>query len=156
MDLDADGQIILTEALDRAMQDNQTFMQLMLNVVEYLSHYPSIMPMPIIDRQLGQMGLECQTYAKALRYKELEFRKHFSIDEMYVGKPARVVAASPHLLSLIEDMIKITQAVQQPEIAQGVSFCNLPLFDHNSNLACLALGTGHAIYPKEHGARLHD
>lgn len=124
VELDADGQIVLTEALDRAMQDNQAFMQLMLNVVEYLSHYPSIMPMPITDRQLGQMGLECHTYAKALRYKELEFRDHFEIDNMYVGKRPRVVAASPKLLLLIEDMIMITQAVQQPEIAQGVSIKN--------------------------------
>ena len=42
------------------------------------------------------------------------------MDEMYIGHRPRLAAASTELLSLIEDMIKITQALQEPEIAQGV------------------------------------
>lgn len=54
-------------------------------------------------------------------YLQVEFRQRFQIDRLYVGQQAAVVKSSPELTALVEDMIKITQALQDPEAAQGVS-----------------------------------
>lgn len=68
-------QTVLMEALERVMQDNPMFMQLMLSVVEFMSHYQVAIRFPVSEARLGHMGLQCHAYAKALRYKEVRIAR---------------------------------------------------------------------------------
>lgn len=109
----------LVEGLERIMEHSTICMQLMLNVAEFMSHYGSIEKL-FSDKALGKMGLQCHTYAKALKYKEIEFSNKFNIDEMLIGQRQIGVETSTQLFALVEDMIRINQSLQEPEAARGV------------------------------------
>lgn len=102
------------------MHHDQTFMQLMLNVAEFMSHYPTSQPLPIKTKVFGQMALECRTYAKALRYLEQEFVGNFRMSDFHNGLRPAPVDSTVELLDIVEDLIKVDQALQEPEAAQGV------------------------------------
>ena len=118
--LDDAARAQLAEGLERAMQHNQVFMQLMLNVAEFMSHYSTPIAALFSQPVLGRMNLQCHTYAKALRYKETEFSGEFNIALLHAGQRTKAVKASSELLVLIEDMIKVNQSLQEPEAARGI------------------------------------
>ena len=59
-------------------------------------------PLPIDHKLLGALAEKCQAYAKALHYKELEFRKTHNISDV------------------LESLIAINNKLQQPTAALGV------------------------------------
>ena len=120
VELTADQQALLTEGLEKAMYHNQPFMQLMLSTAEFMSHCPPDVAAPISSEVLGQMGIECHAFAKALRYKEQEFAMHFDVHGLTCGKHPETVEPNPELLATVEDLIRIHQALGEPEAAQGV------------------------------------
>ena len=119
-ELDADHQALLSEGLEKAMNHNLVFMQLMLSVAEFMSHGPANIAMPVESSVLGHMGMECHAYAKALRYKEEEFAAFFDVHGFYCGHHPPPIDAVPELLATVEDLIRIHQALQEPEAAQGI------------------------------------
>ena len=48
-------------------------LQTLLNLAEFMEHDEK--PLPIDIRALGALAANCQAYAKALHYKELEFQR---------------------------------------------------------------------------------
>ncbi|KAL9656580.1 hypothetical protein ABK040_012162 [Willaertia magna] len=73
-------------------------LQTLLNLAEFMEHDES--PLPIAISALGYLALQCQCYAKALHYKEIEFQQNPS--------------------ALIEDLISINNQLQQQEAAMGI------------------------------------
>ena len=122
-----DQQALLSEGLEKAMNHNQVFMQLMLSVAEFMSHGPANISMPVKTEVLGNMGMECHAYAKALRYKEQEFESFFDVHGFYCGLHPPPIDAVPELLATVEDLIRIHQALNEPEAAQGI----LAFLKHN-------------------------
>ena len=75
-------------------------MQILLNCLEWMERDGQ--PITAIDiKKLGQFGTQCHAYAKALHYKEIEFRE----------KP------DSHT---IEELISLNNQLQQPEAAVGI------------------------------------
>ncbi|EDQ92944.1 uncharacterized protein MONBRDRAFT_5087 [Monosiga brevicollis MX1] len=118
-ELTPEEQAEMTDGLERAMKADHIFMQMMLNVAEFMSHYFERVGLPFSNQLLGRMALECNAYAKALRYKESELGSHFDMRWLYSGIVLRPVQATEEILGAVEDLIEITQALQQPEAAQG-------------------------------------
>lgn len=73
-------------------------LQTLLNLAEFMEHDDK--PLPIDIRALGALAEKCQTHAKALHYKEIEFQLN----------PA----------STIEALISINDQLQQHEAAMGI------------------------------------
>src|SRR5690606_34615590 len=73
-------------------------LQTLLNLAEFMEQDEK--PLPIDVRTLGEHAENCHAYAKALHYKELEFK------------------TSP--TSTIEALISINNQLQQPEAALGI------------------------------------
>lgn len=73
-------------------------LQFLLNLIEFMELAET--PLPIDSRILGSLAEKCHAYAKALRYKEMEFRK------------------SP--TTAIEALITINNQLQQNDAALGI------------------------------------
>eukprot|EP01114_Cavostelium_apophysatum_P008932 TRINITY_DN21_c0_g2_i1.p1 TRINITY_DN21_c0_g2~~TRINITY_DN21_c0_g2_i1.p1 ORF type:complete len:2332 (-),score=773.36 TRINITY_DN21_c0_g2_i1:268-7263(-) len=73
-------------------------LQTILNLAEFMEQDEK--PLPIDPRTLGQLAEKCHAYAKALHYKEMEYK------------------TSP--VQTIEALISINNQLQQPEAALGV------------------------------------
>eukprot|EP00045_Choanoeca_perplexa_P018278 m.285189 g.285189 ORF g.285189 m.285189 type:complete len:2476 (+) comp17770_c0_seq3:155-7582(+) len=115
----------MADALQNAMYADHVFMQMMLNVAEFMSHSfgtknEPLLSLPFSTTTLGTMALDCHAYAKALRYKEDELRLYFDMADLNAGVARLPVAATPDVLQAVEDLIEITQSLQQAEAAQGV------------------------------------
>ncbi|KAF9582493.1 phosphatidylinositol kinase- protein kinase tor1, partial [Lunasporangiospora selenospora] len=92
----------LAEAIKTALQSptiSPEIIQTLLNLAEYMEHDDK--PLPIEIRLLGKCALSCHAYAKALHYKELEFR-------------------SNHSTLNIESLISINNHLQQSDAAAGI------------------------------------
>ncbi|KNC51511.1 phosphatidylinositol kinase Tor2 [Thecamonas trahens ATCC 50062] len=76
-------------------------LQQLLNLAEYMDRNSQALPIPI--RSLGELAVSCRAYAKALRYKELE----------YEAQEVKDVA-------LVEELIAINHQLQDAEAASGV------------------------------------
>eukprot|EP01104_Vermistella_antarctica_P000464 TRINITY_DN1061_c7_g1_i1.p1 TRINITY_DN1061_c7_g1~~TRINITY_DN1061_c7_g1_i1.p1 ORF type:complete len:2466 (-),score=573.86 TRINITY_DN1061_c7_g1_i1:99-7496(-) len=76
-------------------------LQTLLNLAEFMEHED--LPLPIDMRKLDSLAVKCHAYAKALHYKEVEFRKVSSPDP-----------------SIVEGLISINNHLQQPEAAIGI------------------------------------
>lgn len=74
--------------------------QVILNLAEFMEHCDS-QALPIDPKLLGERAMECRAYAKALHYKESEFR-----------------AEKSH--QVIESLILINNKLQQKEAAEGL------------------------------------
>lgn len=75
-------------------------MQILLSCFEWMERDGK--PLTAIDiNKLGRFGTKCHAYAKALHYKEIEFKK----------KPDN---------QTIEDLISLNNQLQQPEAADGI------------------------------------
>ena len=75
-------------------------MQILLNCLEWMERDGK--PITAIDiKKLGEFGTQCHAYAKALHYKEIEFRE----------KPDS---------KTIEELISLNTQLQQPEAAVGI------------------------------------
>ena len=111
-------------------------MQLLVHAAEFMTHYPEKISLPISSTQLTAFSQKCQTYAKALRFKELEFVSLFPLESKLNGEVwaclgahlASIlsfqrmdpVPATPALLEISEDLVKLAQQLQQDELADGV------------------------------------
>lgn len=74
--------------------------QTILNLAEFMEHCDS-QSLPIDSKLLGERAMECRAYAKALHYKESEFRQEKSHQ-------------------VIESLILINNKLQQKEAAEGL------------------------------------
>ena len=93
----------LVRSLEAAlMADNipPEILQNLLNLAEFMEHHDK--PLPIDYRTLGALAEKCHAYAKALHYKEMEFRQ------------------SQNIASTLEALISINNKLQQPQAAIGV------------------------------------
>lgn len=82
-------------------QDVPKVTQTLLNLAEFMEHCDDIAPLPLEPELLAERALKSRAYAKALHYKEMEFRK---------GPTT----------SVLESLISINNKLQQPEAAAGV------------------------------------
>lgn len=73
--------------------------QILLNLAEFMEHDDKVLPIPIST--LGAYAQKCRAYAKALHYKELECISEPTVDT-------------------IEDLIRINNHLQQPDVAVGI------------------------------------
>ena len=90
------------------MRNHTAFMQMMLGVA--MTHYPGNLSLPIPRATLGDMGMECHAYAKALRCREQDLYSHCDKYAINLGVPAPRAKMTPELLVAVEDMIRIYQA----------------------------------------------
>ncbi|OQV15683.1 Target of rapamycin [Hypsibius exemplaris] len=90
----------LEEALKR--QDVPEITQTLLNLAEFMEHCEKG-PLPLDPPLLAELAIRCRAYAKALHYKENEFRTSGSQDP-----------------KVLESLISINNKLQQPEAASGV------------------------------------
>ena len=74
-------------------------LQALLNLAEFMEHDDH--PLPIDIRKLGEHAQKCHAYAKALHYKEMEFRKSPDSD-------------------CVEALVSINNQLEQPEAAVGI------------------------------------
>jgi FKBP12-rapamycin complex-associated protein len=91
----------LVASLERALSSPtipQEILQTLLNLAEFMEHFDQ--PLPVDPTMLGALAEKCHAYAKALRYKEIEFQ------------------SSP--LTTLGAMITIYTELQEPESARGV------------------------------------
>eukprot|EP00052_Salpingoeca_macrocollata_P027230 m.257819 g.257819 ORF g.257819 m.257819 type:complete len:2371 (+) comp22712_c0_seq2:129-7241(+) len=119
-EMPSEQQTAVAEALETPMRKNPVFMQMMLNVVELMSHHQQQIELPIAPRLLGGMAFDCHAFAKALRYKETELTNFFAIAAIHNGVTPPAITAHPDLLAVVQDLIEINQELQEPEAAQGV------------------------------------
>eukprot|EP00730_Choanoeca_flexa_P003522 TRINITY_DN11433_c0_g1_i2.p1 TRINITY_DN11433_c0_g1~~TRINITY_DN11433_c0_g1_i2.p1 ORF type:complete len:1412 (+),score=409.66 TRINITY_DN11433_c0_g1_i2:447-4238(+) len=115
----------VADVLRSAMYADHVFMQMMLNVAEFMSHATGtknepLLTLPFKTNQLGAMALDCHAYAKALRYKEEELSDMFDMPLLNAGIVKQPLHADENLMNVVEDLIEITQSLQQAEAAQGV------------------------------------
>lgn len=82
-------------------QDVTKVTQTLLNLAEFMEHCDDIGSLPLEPELLAERALKSRAYAKALHYKEMEFRK---------GPTT----------SVLESLISINNKLQQPEAAAGV------------------------------------
>jgi len=73
-------------------------LQLLLNLAEFMEHDDK--PLPIDPKKLGALAEKCHAYAKALHYKEAEFRE-LSVKDA----------------NTIEELISINNNLQQHEVS---------------------------------------
>ncbi|CAB3230731.1 unnamed protein product [Arctia plantaginis] len=92
----------LANALEQALTapDAPELAHTVLNLAEFMEHCESG-PLPISTHLLGERAMHCRAYAKALHYKEEEFRS---------GATSQVVEA----------LIHINNKLQQKEAAEGL------------------------------------
>ena len=74
--------------------------QMVLNLAEFMEHCDAG-PLPLNSHVLGERAMECRAYAKALHYKEVEFRENATSE-------------------VVEDLISINNKLQQREAAEGL------------------------------------
>lgn len=93
---------LLVESLQQALMvpDLPEITQTILNLAEFMEHCDTD-PLPIDWHLLGERAMECRAYAKALHYKEREFRTNKSNN-------------------VIESLIHINNKLQQKEAAEGL------------------------------------
>ncbi|GAV00928.1 TOR [Ramazzottius varieornatus] len=89
----------LEDALNR--HDIAEITQTLLNLAEFMEHCEKG-PLPLEPKVLADLAIRCRAYAKALHYKEIEFR------------------ADPKSVDVLESLISINNKLQQPEAAAGV------------------------------------
>lgn len=92
----------LAKSLQEALlvPDIPEITQTILNLAEFMEHCDS-QSLPIDSKLLGERAMECRAYAKALHYKEAEFRHEKSHQ-------------------VIEALILINNKLQQTEAAEGL------------------------------------
>ncbi|XP_015781821.1 serine/threonine-protein kinase mTOR [Tetranychus urticae] len=84
-------------------QDIPEVTQTLLNLAEFMEHCDDIGPLPLEAELLAERALKCRAFAKALHYKEIEFRNH----------------KNGPTTSILESLISINNKLQQPEAAAG-------------------------------------
>lgn len=92
----------LVAAIENAFAASSTpleVIQQLLNLAEFLEHEER--PVPIDIHTLGAYAYKCHAFAKALYYKELEYKAHAST-------------------SIVESLISINHQMQQPDAAAGL------------------------------------
>lgn len=95
----------LTESLEIALSSQNIppeILQILLDLAEFMEHNEKALPIDI--KQLASLATKCHAYAKALYYKETEFRQ--------VHRPTDV--------GLIEDILSVNFQLQTHEAAQGM------------------------------------
>ena len=131
----------LVEALEKALLSTslpQDILQTLLNLAEFMEHDGK--PLPIDIRTLGALALRCHAYAKALRYREMEFYRQVkdlgktewqfrhvsgaSLDTSggtaAPGERTTMALASQSTAKVIETLISINNQLEQPEAAVGI------------------------------------
>lgn len=101
-ELSAEKKTQLAASLKQALlvPDLPEITQTILNLAEFMEHCDSHI-LPIDPKLLGERAMECRAYAKALHYKESEFRQEKSHQ-------------------VIESLILINNKLQQKEAAEGL------------------------------------
>lgn len=95
-------QMDLTGALEIALSSSTIppeILQILLDLAEYMEHNEK--PLPIDIKVLASLAMKCRAYAKALYYKETEYRRGVTT-------------------ALVEDIISINYQLQLHEAAQGM------------------------------------
>jgi FKBP12-rapamycin complex-associated protein len=95
----------LTTSLETALSSQNIppeILQILLDLAEFMEHNEKALPIDI--KTLAALATKCHAYAKALYYKETEFRQ--------VERPTDA--------NLIEDIISINYQLQLHEAAQGL------------------------------------
>lgn len=101
-ELTYDLQKELTSALEIALSSSSIppeILQILLDLAEFMEHNEK--PLPIDTKVLASLAMKCHAYAKALYYKETEYRKGVTT-------------------ALVEDIISINYQLQLHEAAQGM------------------------------------
>lgn len=111
------------EASDNLVEiarQHKVFAQLVLSTSELMSH--SFIPLPPLmsDAKLTSLAVSSRAFAKALRYKENDFRRFFNTSAIYSGLSQPRVPATSALGAAIADLIELNHALQIPESAKGV------------------------------------
>jgi len=92
----------LTAALETALSSSSIppeILQILLDLAEFMEHNEK--PLPIDIKVLAALAMKCHAYAKALYYKETEYRRGITT-------------------ALVEDIISINYQLQLHEAAQGM------------------------------------
>lgn len=95
-------QMDLTGALEIALSSSTIppeILQILLDLAEFMEHNEK--PLPIDIKVLASLAMKCRAYAKALYYKETEYRRGVTT-------------------ALVEDIISINYQLQLHEAAQGM------------------------------------
>lgn len=101
-ELTYDLQKELTSALEIALSSSTIppeILQILLDLAEFMEHNEK--PLPIDIKVLASLAMKCHAYAKALYYKETEYRRGVTT-------------------ALVEDIISINYQLQLHEAAQGM------------------------------------
>ena len=121
----------LIDAIETAFASTSTppeILQQLLNLAEFLEHEER--PLPIDIHTLGAYAYKCHAFAKALYYKELEFKtllqqKQSTLENEYTTKSKDKLSddsftTSTAHHSAIESLISINHQMQQPDAAIGL------------------------------------
>jgi serine/threonine-protein kinase mTOR len=95
----------LTQSLETALSSQNIppeILQILLDLAEFMEHNEKALPIDI--KQLASLATKCHAYAKALYYKETEFRQSHRTTDVV----------------LIEDILSVNFQLQTHEAAQGM------------------------------------
>jgi len=179
--LDVTYQGPLVENMERALLHPELptdILQMLLNLAEFMEHRDK--PLPIDIRTLGELALRCHAYAKALRYREMEFYRQVQDlgssewEELHVsagGGKTRGASTSSRrgektaskattgTAKVIETLISINNQLEQPEAAIGIlKFAQAQAYSatalHNTAVTAGTASVQRSAALKEGGASL--